>query len=262
MIRGNAVNQGSGGSRIDFTDASICADARQARDNSLANTNDTPVDRDETMASFRRLFPAMNAMIRSLFAGAASLALFVGAALAAPTVGQRAPDFTLTDIDGQQHTLSAYQGKIVVLEWVNPECPFVVKHYQGSGNIPATQKAAVTEGAVWISINSGHPGAQGDYDAAQVKAWQKKTGAAASAYARDQDGKVGRLYDARHTPTLFIINAEGTLVYAGGIDSINSADVDDIPKATNYVKAAFADLKAGRPVSKATTKAYGCSVKY
>jgi cytochrome oxidase Cu insertion factor (SCO1/SenC/PrrC family) len=204
----------------------------------------------------------MKALTRSLFAGAASLALFVGAAIAAPTVGQPAPDFTLTDINGQKHTLSAYKGKTVVLEWVNPECPFVVKHYQGSGNLPATQKAALAEGAVWISINSGHAGAQGDYDTAKVQAWQKKTGAAASAYARDQDGKVGKLYDARHTPTLFIVNPEGTLVYAGGIDSINSADADDIPKATNYVKAAFADLKAGRPVAKATTKAYGCSVKY
>jgi len=202
------------------------------------------------------------ALTRILFAGAASLALFVGAASAAPTVGQPAPDFTLKDINGQAHTLSTYKGKTVVLEWVNPECPFVVKHYQGSGNLPATQKAAIAEGAVWLSINSGHPGAQGDYDPSAVQAWQKQTGAAASAYLRDQNGKVGKLYDARHTPTLFIINPEGILVYAGGIDSINSSDPDDIAKATNYVKAAFADLKAGRPVAKATTKAYGCSVKY
>lgn len=203
-----------------------------------------------------------NALIRFLFAGAASLALFVGVAHAAPTVGQPAPDFSLTDINGQKHALSEYKGKTVVLEWVNPECPFVVKHYEGSGNLPATQKAAVAQGAVWLTINSGHAGAQGDYDAAAVKAWQAKTGAASTAYLRDQNGKVGKLYDARHTPTLFIVNPEGTLVYAGGIDSINSTDVADIPKATNYVTAAFADLKAGRPVAKATTKAYGCSVKY
>jgi cytochrome oxidase Cu insertion factor (SCO1/SenC/PrrC family) len=203
-----------------------------------------------------------NALIRILLAGAASLALFAGAAHAAPTVGQAAPDFTLTDINGQKHALSEYKGKTVVLEWVNPECPFVVKHYEGSGNLPATQKAAAAEGAVWLTINSGHAGAQGDYDAAAVKAWQKKTGAAANAYLRDQDGKVGKLYDARHTPTLYIVNPAGTLVYAGGIDSINSTDTDDIPKATNYVKAALGDLKAGRPVAKATTKAYGCSVKY
>ncbi len=205
----------------------------------------------------------MNAMIRILLTGAASLALFALAAQAAPTVGQAAPDFTLTDINGQKHSLSDYRGKTVVLEWVNPECPFVQKHYQGSGNIPATQKAAVADlGAVWLSINSGYPGSEGDYSSAQVQAWEKKTGAAATAYFRDQDGKVGKLYDARHTPTLFIVNPAGTLVYAGGIDSINSADATDIPKATNYVKAALADLQAGRPVAKATTRAYGCSVKY
>ncbi len=201
-------------------------------------------------------------MIRILFVGAASLALFAGAAQAAPAVGQVAPDFTLTDINGQTHSLSDYRGKTVVLEWVNPECPFVQKHYQGSGNIPATQKAAVADGAVWLSINSGYPGSEGDYAPAEAQAWEKKTGAAATAYFRDQDGKVGKLYDARHTPTLFIVNPAGTLVYAGGIDSINSADPGDIPKATNYVKAALTDLKAGRPVAKATSRAYGCSVKY
>lgn len=201
-------------------------------------------------------------MIRLFVAGAATLALFAGAASAAPTVGRAAPDFTLTDINGQKHSLAEYRGKTVVLEWVNPECPFVQKHYQGSGNLPATQKAAIAGGAVWLSINSGHPGSEGDYGTAEVQAWQKKTGAAATAYLRDQDGKVGKLYDARHTPTLYIIDPAGTLVYAGGIDSINSADAGDIPKATNYVKAALADLKAGRPVANASTRAYGCSVKY
>jgi cytochrome oxidase Cu insertion factor (SCO1/SenC/PrrC family) len=204
----------------------------------------------------------MKAMIRFLLGGAAAIALLVGVAPAAPAVGQAAPGFTLTDINGQKHSLADYKGKTVVLEWVNPECPFVQKHYQGSGNLPATQKAAIAGGAVWLSINSGHPGSEGDYGTAEVQAWQKKTGAAATAYLRDQDGKVGKLYDARHTPTLYIIDPAGTLVYAGGIDSINSADAGDIPKATNYVKAALADLKAGRPVANASTRAYGCSVKY
>ena len=204
----------------------------------------------------------MKAMFRFLFAGAAAAVLLAGVASAAPIVGQAAPDFTLTDINGRPHTLAEYKGKTVVIEWVNPECPFVVKHYQGSGNIPATQQAALAEGAVWLSINSGHAGAQGDYDPAEVQAWQKQTGAAATAYLRDRDGRVGKLYDARHTPTLYIVNPAGTLVYAGGIDSINSADVDDIPKAKNYVKAALADLKAGRPVATPTSRAYGCSVKY
>jgi cytochrome oxidase Cu insertion factor (SCO1/SenC/PrrC family) len=203
----------------------------------------------------------MKSFIQLLLAGAATLALAL-AAHAAPTVGQPAPDFTLSDINGKTHSLSAYRGRTVVLEWVNPECPIVVKHYEKSGNIPGTQKAAVTDGAVWLAINSGHAGAQGDFNAAQVAEWSKKNNTAYTAYLRDQSGKVGKLYDARHTPTLFIINPEGTLVYAGGIDDINSSNAADIPRATNYVKAAFADLKAGRPVAKAVTRAYGCNVKY
>lgn len=203
----------------------------------------------------------MKSLLKILVAGAAAAALGL-AVQAAPTVGQPAPDFTLTDIDGKTHTLSAYKGRTVVLEWVNPECPIVVKHYEKSGNIPATQQAAVADGAVWLTINSGHDGAQGDYDAKKVTAWSQKNDAAFTAYLRDRSGRVGRLYDARHTPTIFIINPEGTLVYAGGIDSISSGNPADIARATNYVKAALADLKAGKPVSKAVTKAYGCNVKY
>lgn len=203
----------------------------------------------------------MKAFVRSLLVGVASTALFV-AAWAAPVIGQPAPNFTLTDINGQKHSLSDYRGKIVVLEWVNPECPFVLKHYEGTNNMPATQKLALESGAVWLSINSGHEGSQGDFSVADVKAWHKKTGASPTAYFRDQDGKVGKLYDARHTPTLFVVNAEGTLVYAGGIDDINSANPSDVPKATNFVKAALSDIKAGRPVAKSTSRAYGCSVKY
>jgi cytochrome oxidase Cu insertion factor (SCO1/SenC/PrrC family) len=203
----------------------------------------------------------MKSFTHTLLAGAA-LTVLALAAHATPAVGQPAPDFSLTDIHGKTHSLSAYKGKVVVLEWVNPECPIVMKHYEKSGNMPATQKAAQAEGAVWLSINSGHPGAQGDYDAAKVGTWSQKTGAAFSAYLRDQEGKVGKLYDARHTPTLFIVDAEGKLVYAGGIDSISSGNAADISRATNYVKAAFEDLKAGRPVVKSVTKAYGCNVKY
>lgn len=203
----------------------------------------------------------MKSMTKLFLAGVAVVTLGL-AAQAAPAVGQPAPDFTLTDIEGKTHTLSAYQGRTVVLEWVNPECPIVVKHYEKSGNIPATQQAAVADGAVWLTINSGHEGAQGDYEAAEVAAWSQKNDAAFTAYLRDRSGQVGRLYDARQTPTLFIINPEGILVYAGGIDSISSGNPADIPRATNYVKAAFADLKAGKPVAKPVTRAYGCNVKY
>ncbi len=183
-------------------------------------------------------------------------------AVAAPEVGKPAPDFTLTAIDGKSHSLSSFKGKTVVLEWVNQECPFVVKHYEKSGNMPKTQKAALADGVVWLQINSGHAGAQGDFEPAKVKEWMTKTGAASTAYFRDSDGKVGKLYDARTTPHMFVIDAKGVLVYAGGIDDIRSANPDDIAKATNYVTAALADLKAGRAVQTATSRPYGCSVKY
>lgn len=203
----------------------------------------------------------MKSFTQLLLAGAAVMALAV-AVQAAPAVGRPAPDFTLADINGQTHTLSAYRGRYVVLEWVNPECPIVMKHYDRSGNIPATQRAAIDEGAVWLAINSGHPGAQGDYDPAEVAAWSQRTGAGFTAYLRDQSGQVGKLYDARHTPTLFIIDPQGTLVYAGGIDDISSGNPADIARANNHVKAAFADIKAGRPIAKPVTKAYGCNIKY
>lgn len=176
-------------------------------------------------------------------------------------VGAPAPDFTLIDNDGKTHTLSDYRGKTVVLEWVNPECPFVVKHYE-SGNIPKLQVSATGDGVVWLAINSGHPGAQGDFDAAQVKAWQTRTGSVPSAYFRDQDGAVGRLYGAKTTPHMYVIMADGTLVYNGAIDSIRSANRADIAKAENYVVSALAAVAKGEQVKDAATRPYGCSVKY
>ncbi|MDR0352642.1 MAG: redoxin domain-containing protein [Opitutaceae bacterium] len=193
------------------------------------------------------------------------LALTVAGCLgrfAAPAeIGKAAPDFTLTDIQGKSISLSGHRGKIVVLEWVNPECPFVMKHYK-SGNIPTLQKNAAAEGMVWITINSARPGAQGDYAVPQVTAWSQKNGAAPSAYCRDSDGKVGRLYGAKTTPHMYVIAADGTLAYAGAIDSIRSANQADIAKATNYVTAALDALKAGKPVAKSISQPYGCSVKY
>jgi peroxiredoxin len=202
---------------------------------------------------------------KTLLAAAAFAAAFFVGAHAAPstaTVGQAAPDFTLTDINGKRHTLSSYKGKTVVIEWVNPECPIVVKHYEKSGNIPKLQKEATSDGIVWLTVNSGHPGAQGDFDAEQVEEWMGKNKYAASAYLKDPDGKVGRMYDARTTPHMYIVDQKGTLVYAGGIDSIQSGSANDIPKATNYVREALKDLKNGQPVRTATSKPYGCSVKY
>jgi hypothetical protein len=208
--------------------------------------------------------PTLNLRTRRnlrLFALAALAALAPVAMRAAATVGQPAPNFSLTDMTGQTRSLADYRGKVVVLEWTNPECPIVRKHYR-SGNMPALQKSAAAEGVVWLSINSGYQGSQGDYDPARVGQWLKSTGAAPAAYMRDQDGRVGRLYGAKATPDMFVISADGTLVYAGAIDSIASADPSDIARATNYVRAALDSLKQGRPVAVATSRPYGCSIKY
>ena len=128
--------------------------------------------------------------------------------------------------------------------------------------MPSLQKSATADGVVWLSINSGHPGSQGDYDPAQVEGWLKSTGAAPTVYMRDPDGSVGHLYGAKATPDMYVIAADGTLIYAGAIDSIASADVSDIARATNYVRAALDSLKAGRAVAVASSRPYGCAVKY
>ena len=191
-----------------------------------------------------------------------TLALVAATAMqAAVEVGKTAPEFSLKDISGRTHNLSDYKGKTVVLEWVNPECPFVRKHY-GSGNIPKLQTSAKSDGVVWLSINTGQPGDQGVYDAKRHAEWAKSVSAFPSAYLRDPDGQVGRLYGAKATPHIFVIKGDGTLVYNGAIDSIRSADVDDIAKAENYVASALAAVKAGKPVANATTQPYGCAVKY
>ncbi|MBW7894978.1 MAG: thioredoxin family protein [Opitutaceae bacterium] len=199
-------------------------------------------------------------LIRFLCAALAAVFTISTTAVAMET-GKPAPGFTLTDNDGRVHSLADYRGKTVILEWVNPECPFVVKHYQ-SGNIPAMQRAATEAGHVWLVINSGHPGAQGVYTPEKVRAWQEANGSRPTAYLHDEEGVVGRLYGAKTTPHMYVITPDGTLVYNGAIDSIRSARIADIEKAENYVNSALEDLKAGRPVRTANTQAYGCSVKY
>lgn len=197
-------------------------------------------------------------LIPAFLAAGLCLASFANAKV---EVGAPAPDFTLTDIDGNTHSLSDFRGKTVVLEWVNQECPFVVKHYD-SGNMPKVQAQALADGVVWLAINSGHPGAQGDFSPEQVKAWQKRTGSTSTAYFRDQDGTVGRLYGAKTTPHMYVIAADGTLVYNGAIDSIRSANKADIAKAENYVVSALAAVAKGEEVATPATQPYGCSVKY
>ncbi len=200
-------------------------------------------------------------LLRIIAVAALAATLAVNSLQAAAKVGQAAPAFTLTDIGGKTHNLADFKGKTVVLEWVNQECPFVVKHY-ASGNMPALQKSATADGVVWLLVNSGKPGAQGDFAPAKVGEWAKRHNTAFTAYFRDQDGKVGKAYGAKTTPQMFVINTDGVLVYHGAIDSVRSADQDDIPKAKNYVTGALAALKAGKPVEPGNTKPYGCSVKY
>lgn len=200
--------------------------------------------------------------LRPLLVIAAALAAFAPcSAHAAATAGLPAPDFSLSDLSGQPRKLSDFRGKIVVLEWTNPTCPIVRKHYE-SGNMPSLQKAATSEGVVWLSINSGHSGSAGDYDPERAQNWLKATGASPTFYLRDEDGRVGHLYGATATPDMFVIAADGTVVYAGAIDSIASADPSDIARATNYVKAALDSARQGAPVAVATTHPYGCSIKY
>lgn len=195
-----------------------------------------------------------------LFIG--SGALLVASALFAAEVGQAAPDFSLTDLNNEVVSLASFKGKTVVLEWVNPDCPFVKKHYDKSGNIPGLQKKATDGGVVWLLINSATSGGQGDYAPEAAKAWLVKNQAAASHYLRDSELKVATLYAAKTTPHLFVINPQGVLVYAGAIDSIRSAKATDIAQADNYVSAALTALDAGTEIAKPVTVPYGCSVKY
>jgi len=182
-------------------------------------------------------------------------------ALAKPVIGQPAPDFSVADSSGHTQTLSTYKGKTVVLEWNNPECPFVRKHY-GSGNMQKLQASALAQGAIWLTVNSGATGKQGHLDASGAQAYVAKVGGKESAYLLDADGTVGHLYDAKTTPQMAVIDAQGVLRYLGGIDSIASTDEADISKATPYVAQALAELAAGKAVSVPTSEPYGCSVKY
>jgi len=177
------------------------------------------------------------------------------------TVGHPAPDFACTDSRGGSRSLSQYKGRTVVLEWTNRQCPFVKKHYDG-GAMQALQKKAAADGAVWLSVVSSAPGNQGFVTAAEAEQHLKATGAAPEAVLLDADGKLGRLYGAQTTPHLFVVDASGNLAYAGAIDDKPSTNPKDIPGARNYVAEALDALKAGKPAATASTRAYGCSVKY
>lgn len=183
------------------------------------------------------------------------------AAHAAAVVGQPAPAFKAVDTAGKAHTLADYKGKVVVLEWVNPGCPFVRKHYDAA-NMQGTQRDAAGKGVVWLAVNSTATGS-GDYKPpAELAAWMAQHKAAATATLMDADGTIGKAYGAKTTPQLYVIDAAGKLAYAGAIDSKPTANAADIAGATNHVKAALGDLAAGKAVATAVTQPYGCSVKY
>ena len=199
----------------------------------------------------------MRAKILAALVAAAVPATARGAAV----VGQPAPGFTLVDSNGAKHNLADLKGKVVVLEWVNFECPFVGKHY-GSGNMQKLQKAYTGKGVVWLSVNSSAEGKQGYYAPEKINALMKEKGAAPTAYLIDTDGTVGRAYGAKTTPHMFVVDPKGTVVYAGGIDDTASTDQADIATAKNFVGAALDEELAGKPVTTASSAPYGCSVKY
>jgi peroxiredoxin len=179
----------------------------------------------------------------------------------APRPGAEAPAFSLPDAQGKNRSLADYRGKWVVLEWVNYDCPFVQKHY-GSGNMQKLQSEARAKGVVWLSVNSSAPGKQGHFEGAELARRMAEVKAGPDAYLLDPDGKVGKAYQAKTTPTLFVINPEGTVMYAGAIDDKPSTDQEDIPAAKNFVRAALDAAMAGKPVETASAPSYGCGVKY
>lgn len=183
-----------------------------------------------------------------------------GTAMAQAVVGKAAPVFSGTDASGKSVSLNDFKGKYVVLEWTNPECPFVDKHYS-SGNMPAVQKQLTDKGVAWVSIQTVGK-SEGDQTRSQLLSWQKSKGAAPTATLVDPDGAIARSYQARTTPHMYIIDPQGTLIYAGAIDSKPTANPADVKTATNYVAQAVGEAMAGKPVSQATTRAYGCAVKY
>ena len=190
-----------------------------------------------------------------------AVALTATAVQAAPIPGQPAAGFAVKDADGSPVSLAALRGKTVVLEWTNEGCPFV-HHMYASGVMQGLQKQAAAEGIVWLTVVSSAPGQQGYLPAAEVAPWKARLGAAPAHVLLDPAGALGHEYDARTTPDMFVIDPAGKLVYAGAIDDNPSTNPADARSAKNYVTLALADLRAGKPVSPAVTKSYGCSVKY
>lgn len=197
----------------------------------------------------------------NLVLAAAAVMFAASPALAAAEVGTQAPTFQATDIDGNAFDLAALKGKKVILEWTNHECPYVIKHYD-TGNMQKVQKTAADQGATWVSIVSSAEGRQGHVTAQEAKKITKDAGAHPSVKILDASGEIGKLYGAKTTPHMFVIDEDGTLAYAGAIDDNSSPRHNTVEGAKNYVLAALDDLAAGQAVQTASTQPYGCSVKY
>ncbi|WP_149538230.1 redoxin domain-containing protein [Siccirubricoccus phaeus] len=203
---------------------------------------------------------------RALLLGGAGLAVAPALlrgrpAQAAPAIGQPAPAFSAQDSNGRTQTLEALRGKLVVLEWTNHECPFVQKHYRSS-NMQTLQREVTGAGAAWLSVISSAPGEQGFVTPAQANELSSSRQAVPTAVLLDPEGNVGRAYGAQTTPHMYVIGADGRLLYMGGIDSIASTNLADLEKATPYFRNAFRAVAEGKPVQQAVTRPYGCSVKY
>ena len=191
--------------------------------------------------------------------------LTVGAAVHAAAdsvqIGQPAPDFTATDSQGKTRHLSDFRGKTVVLEWTNADCPYTRKHYT-SGNMQSVQELAQQHDVIWLTVISSAPGKQGYVDGPGADALTRSRHAVPTAVLLDPSGTVGRLYQAKTTPHMFVIDKSGTLAYMGGMDDKATTDVADIPTAKNYVRLALTAVMSGTPVQDPVTRPYGCSVKY
>lgn len=205
----------------------------------------------------------LNVPRRSVMIGGAALALSPAAAFASsgPDIGKPAPQFTAVDSNGKTWSLADLKGKIVVLETTNHDCPYVRKHYT-SNNMQDQQREAAAKGVVWLTVASSATGEQGHVTAQQANDLTRSRNAAPAAVLLDPESKVARAYGATVTPHMYIIDAKGILVYKGGIDSIPSSNVADIPKATQYVRVALGQVQAGQQVADSSTRAYGCTLKY
>ncbi len=203
----------------------------------------------------------MKSLLTAALLSLTFLTQFLDPAHAAAEPGKPAPVLTLIDLDGKAITLNDFKGRWLALEWTNPDCPFVQKHYK-SGNMQATQRLAADKKVMWLQVNSTNANHREYKSPAQMKAWNAEMQATSSHSALDQGGKTGKAYGAKTTPEMVLINPEGIIVYHGAIDSIRSANPADIPKATNYMAQAINEALAGKPLTVASSSPYGCTVKY